>query len=168
MGFVNCVLPEAVRGATGTVVLLDKGTQVFGEIRSGLMQGQDRLFILWLSARTPDNVRVTLSSPAADELGRSGVPGAVDNHWRQILLAATAYSLIGSGPQLAAGALQGGHGNNFNVVGVGQPIQQQGENAFQREMAIPPTLVKNQGDSVTIFLARDLDLSTEYELEPNP
>jgi type IV secretion system protein VirB10 len=46
MGFVDCVLPAAVRGATGAVTLLDRGTQVMGEIRQGLFQGQDRLFIL--------------------------------------------------------------------------------------------------------------------------
>jgi type IV secretion system protein VirB10 len=165
MGFVTCVLPEAVRGATGTVALLDKGTQVMGEIRSGLMQGQDRLFILWMRARTPQNVTVALASPAADELGRSGVPGAVDSHWRQILMAAAAYSLIGSGPQLAASALQSGRGNNTNFIGLGGPVQSQGENAIQREMNIPPTLEKNQGDTVAIFVARDLDFSAVFRLE---
>ena len=82
-GFVNCVLPSEVRGATGQVILLDKGTTVFGQIRSGLRQGQDRLFILWTRARTPKNVIVALDSPAADELGRAGVPGEVNNHFWQ-------------------------------------------------------------------------------------
>lgn len=163
-GFVDCVLPAAVQGATGTVTLLDKGTQVFGEIRGGLIQGHNRLFILWLRARTPANVVIALSSPAADELGRSGVTGAVNNHWPQILLAATAYSLIGSGPQLAASALQNGRGNSYNYIGIASPMQSAGENAFQREMDRPPTLEKAQGGSVTIFMARDLDFSAVYKL----
>ena len=38
-GFVDCVLPSEVRGATGSVTLLDRGTQIFGEFRSALQQG---------------------------------------------------------------------------------------------------------------------------------
>jgi type IV secretion system protein VirB10 len=53
IGFVDCVLPSEVRSADGTVTLLDKGTQVMGQIRSGLRRGQERLFILWTRARTP-------------------------------------------------------------------------------------------------------------------
>lgn len=41
-GFVDCTVPAEVRGATGTVTLLDRGTQVFGEIKSGLREGQSR------------------------------------------------------------------------------------------------------------------------------
>ncbi|HTT80877.1 MAG TPA: TrbI/VirB10 family protein, partial [Stellaceae bacterium] len=59
-GFVKCVLPQAVRGMTGRVTLLDRGTQVLGEIRAGLVEGQDRLFILWTRAVTPNNVAIAL------------------------------------------------------------------------------------------------------------
>lgn len=68
-GFVKCVLPTSVRSMTGAVTLLDRGTQVLGQIRQGLVQGQDRLFILWTRAVTPQNVVVNLDSPAAGPLG---------------------------------------------------------------------------------------------------
>uniref|UniRef100_UPI00068FA397 TrbI/VirB10 family protein n=1 Tax=Acidiphilium angustum TaxID=523 RepID=UPI00068FA397 len=48
--FVKCILPQSVRGMTGAVTLLDRGTQVIGQIQQGLIQGQDRLFILWTRA----------------------------------------------------------------------------------------------------------------------
>ena len=161
-GFVDCVLPSEVRGATGSVTLLDRGTQIFGEIRSALQQGQDRLFILWVRARTPQNVIISLASPAADELGRAGVPGAVDNHWWSRFGAAILFSVIGAGPQIASSALQNGNGNNyFQFL---SPQQQLANTVLQAQINIPPTLEKNQGDAVSIFVARDLDFSTVYDV----
>lgn len=166
VGFVDCVLPAAVRGATGAITLLDRGTQVMGEIRSGLFQGQDRLFILWLRARTPDNVVITLASPAADELGRSGVPGAVNNHFWQRFGAAIMFSVIGAGPQIAASALQNGNGNSY--VQFLSPQQHLANTVLESQINIPPTLEKNQGDNVTIFVARDLDFSGVYDVRTAP
>jgi type IV secretion system protein VirB10 len=166
MGFVDCVLPAEVRGATGTVTLLDRGTQIFGEIRSGLRQGQDRLFILWLRARTPENVVVSLASPAADELGRAGVPGAVDNHFWQRFGAAILFSVIGYGPQVAANAVQHGSGNNY--IQFLTPQQELANTVLEAQINIPPTLEKNQGDTVSIFVARDLDFSSVYDLRAQP
>jgi type IV secretion system protein VirB10 len=158
MGFVDCVLPQAVRGAT----LLDRGTQIIGEIRSGLLLGQDRLFILWTRARTPENVVIALASPAADQLGRAGVSGAVDNHFLQRFGAAILFSVIGSGPQIASSALQHGNGNNY--LQLVAPQQQVANTILEQTLQIPPTLEKNQGDNVSIFVARDLDFSGVYDL----
>jgi type IV secretion system protein VirB10 len=166
VGFVDCVLPEEVRSATGTVTLLDRGTQIFGEIKSGLKQGQDRLFILWVRARTPQNVVIALSSPAADELGRAGVPGAIDNHFWQRFGAAILFSVVGYGPELASNALQQGSGNNY--IQFLAPQQQLANTVLQAQINIPPTLEKNQGDSVSIFVARDLDFSGVYDLRTQP
>lgn len=162
MGFVDCVLPEAVRGATGQVTLLDRGTQVMGEIRQALFQGQDRLFILWVRARTPQNAVISLGSPAADQLGRAGVSGAVNNHFWQRFGAAILFSVIDAGPQIAASALQ--HGSNNTYLQFLSPQQQLANTILENQINIPPTLEKNQGDNVTIFVARDLDFSGVYGL----
>jgi type IV secretion system protein VirB10 len=82
-GFVTCVVPIDVRGTSGNVVLLDRGTKIVGQIQAGLVQGQERVFVLWTRAETPKHVVISLNAPGADELGRSGLPGAVDNHWWQ-------------------------------------------------------------------------------------
>jgi type IV secretion system protein VirB10 len=161
-GFVDCLIPSEVRSATGTVTLFDRGTQVMGEIRTGLRQGQDRVMILWVRARTPDNVIITLDSPAADELGRAGVPGAVDNHFLQRFGAAILFSLIDYGPYLASSALQ--HGNNNSYVSFLSPQQQVANTVLENTINIPPTLEKNQGETVSIFVARDLDFSGVYDL----
>jgi type IV secretion system protein VirB10 len=164
-GFVDCVIPSEVRSATGTVTLFDRGTQIMGEIRTGLHQGQDRVMILWVRARTPDNVIITLDSPAADELGRAGVPGAVDNHFLQRFGAAVLFSLIDYGPYLASSLLQ--RGNNNSYVSFLSPQQQVANTVLENTINIPPTLEKNQGETLSIFVARDLDFSGVYDLRAN-
>ncbi len=161
-GFVTCVVPAEVRGATGTVTLLDRGTQIFGEIKSGIRQGQDRIFILWTRARTPDNVIVSLHSPAADELGAAGAPGQVDSHFWQRFGAAILFSIIEAAPQIASSALQNGSNNSYTSLY--SPSQQLAGTILNDTIHIPPTLVKNIGESVTVFVARDLDFSNVFDL----
>jgi type IV secretion system protein VirB10 len=155
-----------VRSADGTTTLLDKGTQVMGQIKSGLRRGQERLFILWTRARTPDNVTVDLASPAADELGRSGVTGWVNTHFWKMFWTAALYSLVEYGPQMATSALQNlNKGNNSVTTNTNfiSPQQQLANTILQDDLRIPPTLEKNQGDLVSIFVARDLDFSGVYD-----
>jgi type IV secretion system protein VirB10 len=164
-GYIKCVLPQDVRSTTGNVVLLDRGTTVVGEIGRGLVQGQDRVFVLWDRAETPDHAVIELSSPGTDELGRSGLPGRVNNHWWERFGSAILLSVIQGGLQtgtaLAANAGSGA-GTSFNS------FQSNGTNisdtALQATVNIPPTLEKNQGDNVAIFVARDLDFSDVYNL----
>lgn len=166
MGFVDCITAAEVRSADGSATMLDKGTQVMGQIKSGLRRGQDRLFILWVRARTPQNVTVDLASPAADELGRAGVTGAVNNHFWKMFWSAALFSLIEYGPQIATSALQNlNHGSNSVTTNTNfiSPQQQLANTILQDDLRIPPTLEKNQGDIVSIFVARDLDFSGVYD-----
>lgn len=169
MGFVDCQLPSPVMSADGTVELMPKGTQVMGQIKSGLRRGQERLFILWVRARTPDQVTVNLASPAADELGRAGVTGYVNTHFWKMFWTAALYSVIQYGPQIAASALQNVGGNNNNTTYLNPsfltPQQNLANTVLQEDLKIPPTLEKNQGDLVSIFVARDLDFSGVYDLQ---
>lgn len=163
-GFVKCVLPEAVRGTTGNVVLLDRGTMIVGEIQSGLVQGQHRAFILWDRAETPSHAIVSLASPSADEVGRSGVPGQVNNHFLQrfggaLLLTAVQGSLQAGTALAGSGGTSNAYFNTFQSNG-----QQVADTALQSSINIPPTLEKKQGETVSIFTARDIDFSDVYSL----
>ena len=115
--------------------------------------------------RTPDNVTVDLASPAADELGRAGVTGAVNNHFWKMFWTAALYSLIEYGPQLATAAIQNqNHAGINNYTTFLTPQQTLANTVLQDDLHIPPTLEKNQGDAVSIFVARDLDFSGVYDL----
>jgi type IV secretion system protein VirB10 len=144
-GFVSCIVQHDVLSASGQVILMDKGTSVVGEYNGKLNQGQNRIFVLWKRARTPSGVIVNLGSPASDSLGRSGFDGDVNTHfWNRfseailvsIVSDVTEYILKRETPSFIVG----------NVVD------------------IPPTLYKNQGELVSIFVAKDLDFSKVYRL----
>lgn len=175
-GFVDCVLPADVRSADGTVALLDKGTTVLGQIRSGLTRGQERLFILWTRARTPDNITIDLASPAADELGRAGVgcnedANCVNDHFWKMLWHSLLFSIVEYGPQIGVQALQNQNQNHNNNTQLNsylpffQPQQQLANTILEADLHIPPTLEKNQGDAVSIFVARDLHFDDVYSLQ---
>ena len=161
-GFVSCVIPRDVLGANGRVVLLERGTQVTGEYRGGLKQGQVRLHVLWSRARSPAGVVVDLASPATDPLGRAGVGGEVDNHWWERFGSALLMSVVGDGMRVLTKAGQTATGESFN--GVGQAGNQAAAIAVEQSINMPPTLHKAQGELVTIFVARDLDFSSVYRL----
>jgi type IV secretion system protein VirB10 len=125
--------------------------------------------ILWTSATVPvqtrsgvEYVEIPLDSPAADELGRAGAPGQVDNHWWARFGAALLFTVIEAVPQVAASALQ--NGNNNNYTSLYSPSQQVAGTILQDTMNIPPTLEKNQGESLAVFVARNLDFSSVYDL----
>ncbi|PBB29322.1 MULTISPECIES: type IV secretion system protein VirB10 [Mesorhizobium] len=162
-GYVKCVLPNDVRGTTNNVVLLDRGTTVIGEIQRGLQQGDTRVFVLWTRIETPDHALVSIASPGADELGRSGMPGTVDSHFRERFGGAILMSVIQGAFQAAgqyAASSGGGSGINSFQSNGGQAV----EATLRGTVNIPPTLKKNQGDAVSIFVARDLDFSDVYDL----
>jgi type IV secretion system protein VirB10 len=167
-GYVKCVLPDDVRGTTGNVVLLDRGTTVVGEIQRGILQGENRVFILWDRAETPQHVIITLASPGTDELGRSGVPGGVDTHFWQRFGGAIMLSVIqgtlqaGTAVAANSGSSTGVAINSFSSNG-----EQLSDTSLRNSINIPPTLEKNQGDNVAIFVAKDLDFSDVYSLRPN-
>lgn len=164
-GYVKCVLPQDVRSTTGDVVLLDRGTIVVGEVQQGLLNGQDRVFVTWDRAETPDHAIIEIDSEGTDELGRAGVPGGLDNHfWARygsaILLTLIDGSIqVGSSLASNQGSGTGVYLNNFQ--GSNSSIA---DTALQANINIPPTLYVNQGDNVGIFVVRDLDFSDVYKL----
>lgn len=145
------------------MVLLDRGTTVIGEIQRGLQQGDARVFVLWTRIETPDHALVSIASPGADELGRSGMPGTVDNHFWQRFGGAMLMSVI-QGAFQAAGQYAGGSGGGTGIDSFQSNGGQAVETTLRATVNIPPTLKKNQGDAVSIFVARDLDFSDVYDL----
>ncbi len=171
-GLVTCVVPIDVRGSTGNVVLLDRGTKIIGQMENGLLQGQNRVFVDWTRAETPDHVIVTLDSPGSDELGRAGLPGAVNNHFWDRFGGALMLTLVQGGLQAGTLAAAGnGSGNSTSqqaALGFVYAAQSNGQSVANTALAnsinIPPTLTKNQGDTVSLIVAHDLDFSSVYRL----
>ena len=162
-GFVACVIPQDVQGKTG-LTLLDRGTRVVGEFRGGVRQGVERLFVVWTRAETPQGVVINLDSPATDPLGRSGMDGGVDRHFWQRFGGALLLSLVDG--VIQAGIAQASK-EGTTTINTGQAQSVIAE-SLRGTINIPPTIRKNQGELVSLFVARDLDFSTVYRVQPTP
>jgi Type IV secretory pathway, VirB10 components len=160
-GFVTCVVPQDVLGKTG-LTLLDRGTKVVGEFRGGVRQGVERMFVVWTRAETPQGVVIALDSPGTDPLGRAGLDGAVDRHFWQRFGGALLLSFVDGAIQagVAAASKEG-----TTTINTGQTQSVIAE-SLRGGIDIPPTLRKNQGELVSVFVARDLDFSTVYRVQP--
>lgn len=156
-GYVTCLIGQDVYSDNGAVVLMEKGTKVLGEYRSGMRQGQKRLFVLWTRAVTPSGVAIGLASPASDALGRSGFDGAIDTHFWERFGGALLLSIVDD----AASSLSQRYDANGQIARVPSDAAAV---ALQNSINIPPTLTKAQGAQVAIFAAQDFDFSAVYGL----
>ncbi|GAA4657813.1 type IV secretion system protein VirB10 [Bartonella pachyuromydis] len=168
-GMTTCHLTRDVYSTSGRVVLLDRGSKVVGFYQSGIQQGQTRVFVQWSRIETPSGVIVNLDSPGTGPLGESGIGGWVDTHFWQRFGGAIMVSVISDlGEWVKDKVWRKGKENKENKE---QAVPQGVQNAqsivndvLQNSINIPPTLYKNQGERVNIFVARDLDFSDVYNL----
>jgi type IV secretion system protein VirB10 len=162
-GMTTCITASDTFSADGSVVLLERGTKLIGETRGQVHQGVARVFVLWTEARTPAGIVVPLDSPGTDELGRSGLPGSVNRHFWDRFGAAILISTLDGAVQAAVQSSSRGSGaviynptNSENVL----------TEVLKGTVNIPPTITKNNGERIEVFVARDVDFREVYELRP--
>jgi type IV secretion system protein VirB10 len=159
-GYVTCLIDHDVYSDNGAVVLLEKGSRVLGEYRTGLRQGQNRVFVVWTRAVTPAGLAIALASPGSDALGRAGFGGVLDTHFWDRFGAAILLSVIDGG-EAALTDRDGARGTvRIPSDAAGLAVRQGGD--------IPPTLRATQGSAVAIQVAQDLDFASVYGLHARP
>ncbi|HET9106977.1 MAG TPA: type IV secretion system protein VirB10 [Steroidobacteraceae bacterium] len=161
-GMTTCITATDTFSADGTVVLLERGTQLIGETRGEVRQGQARVFVVWTEARTPEGVVVRLDSPGTDALGRSGLAGKVNRHfWERFGAAALVSTLDGAVQSEVESSSRGGTlilnptGSEDVLTGI-----------LRSTVDIPPTIRIRNGARIQVLVARDVDFRSVYELEP--
>jgi type IV secretion system protein VirB10 len=157
-GYATCIIPRDVYSDNGRVVLMEKGTRVFGEYQGGLQRGQYRLFAMWTRAVTPRGVAIDIGSPASDSLGRAGMTGRVNRFFWERFGGALLFSVLESGGQAAASAV-GPDGSNITRVPSDSTSQ-----ILQDTQQIRPVVRINQGAEMAITVAKDFDFSQVYGL----
>lgn len=166
-GMITCFLSRDVRGASGRVILLDKGTKLTGEYHGDPKGSDARIFVLWSRAETTNGVIVELASPGTDSLGRAGMDGYVDTHFMERFGSAIMVSIIGDAATGIANR-KAVDGNNNSVSFSTTPLTtaELAVEIIKQQGNIPNTLNQHQAAHMNVYVARDLDFRGVYSLEP--
>lgn len=165
-GMTSCVVTRNIYSDTGKLLLIERGSTVSGEYQSSLKQGQARIFILWNRIKTPSGVVINLDSPGTDALGGAGVEGYVDTHFWQRFGGAMMLSLVQDFAASLANNIDHSADATITLRNTSDSSQSMAVEALKNSINIPPTLYKNQGERVGIYVARDLDFHSVYGLQP--
>ena len=167
-GFIGCQVTRNVFSDNGRVLLIERGSHMDGEYRVVTVRpGVTRIPVLWTRVRTPQGVTIDLDSPATGQLGESGLGGYVDNRWGDRLGAALMLSLVNDALKYAiAVQTSSGSGNTVLLPNTTDQGSKLAEKVLETTINIPPLLYQNQGGVVGVYVSRDLDFSSVYELKP--
>ena len=161
-GMTSCVVSRNIFSDNGKFLLLERGSTVVGEYQADIQQGQARIFVLWTRIKTPNGVVVSLESPGTDALGGAGVPGRVNTHFFARFGSALLLSLVDDAAGAAVASLSKGEGQVLNFGNTAGAAQGAAQEVIKNTISIKPTLTKNQGEVVGIYVANDLDFSEVY------
>jgi type IV secretion system protein VirB10 len=94
------------------------------------------------------------------------VGGDVDNHWWQRIGASVLLSLVEDAFAYKTAQESTSRSGNSVVLlpSTSQQTQTLAGKILDNTINIPPTLTRNQGEKVSVFVARDLDFGSVYEL----
>jgi type IV secretion system protein VirB10 len=168
-GFVECITDFPIKSMDGKVVLAERGTRITGEYSRDLAPGARSIFVLWTRGTTPAPYHVTfdLLSPGSDRLGRSGISGDVDDKFWQRYKGPLMFSLL-QDASAAAAAKASGQGATNSAVVVLPSTQNAGQSAvaelLKQSGDIKASLYRNQGETISITVARYIDFSSVYRL----
>ncbi|WP_300649047.1 type IV secretion system protein VirB10 [Hydrogenophaga sp.] len=167
-GLVGCQVQRNVFGDNGRVLLIERGSHLDGEYRiTSVRPGTVRIPVLWTRIRTPLGVTVEIDSPGTGQLGESGIDGYVDNRWGERIGAAMLLSLIDDSVKLVIqNQAQDQQANTIILPSTTNNTSKLAEKVLDSTINIPPLIYQNQGGIVGIYVARDVDFSSVYELNP--
>ncbi|MDR3178387.1 MAG: type IV secretion system protein VirB10 [Campylobacteraceae bacterium] len=170
-GNIACIITDDVYSSAGTVLLMEKGSTVQGSFKKGSMElGMERLYVIWEEIKTPKGIIIDVSSGATDELGGSGIEGWVDNHYIERFGAAIMLSMIDDALSFAMGRVRKAVDENdpyLYTQKTDEATTSMAEIVLQNTINIPPTLYKNHGDIVGIYVNKDIDFRGVYKLTRN-
>lgn len=165
-GFTICQVTKDVYSANGKVLLIERGSSVFGEQNIQMTQGKARVSILWGRIETPKNVSINLDSPATGQLGEMGVNAKVNNHFWKRFGGAIMLSVIQDAFDIGRSHLEKqSDGDTTTITNTTNTAEDMMEEVLKNTVNIPPTATINQGTVINIMVARDVDFNSIYGLQ---
>jgi type IV secretion system protein VirB10 len=158
-GYLRASVSGPVYSEDGTQILVPRGSRLIGQYKSGMLQGQSRIFVVWTRLITPAGISVQLGSAGVDSLGVAGM-GAdeINRHFWQRFGTASLLSLLGAGAANVGvnGEPQENSASSYRAA-VASSFSQSANQSLQQESMMAPTLKTYQGKPIMVFVARDLN-----------
>jgi len=157
-GMLRAIVSEPVYAEDGSKILVPPGSRLIGEYKSGMMQGQSRIFIVWNRLITPEGISVQLESKGVDNLGVAGMGAdSIDRHFWERFGTASLLSMIGVGTA-TVGVAPTDVNNSASAYrsAIANSFSQSASQSLQQDGNIAPTLTTMQGKPIMVFVARDL------------
>lgn len=167
-GFTTCQVAKDVYSANGKVLLIERGSTVFGEQNVQITQGKARVAVLWSKIETPKGVSISLDSPATGQLGEMGIGAKVNNHYGKRFGGAILLSIIQDGFSALSTHLEKDKENgdgSTTVSNTTSTAEGMAEEILKNTINIPPTATVNQGAMINIMVVRDIDFGGIYKLK---
>ena len=162
-GFILCVTTSDVYSADKKTLLVERGSQIMGEQQANIKQGEARVFALWTRIDTPEGVSINIDSPAADQMGYTGIPAFIDNHFWDRFGNAILISMIKDVSTIAVErAKKSDTSGSLNISNSQQVGNQMSTEALRNSINIPPTGTVNPATLVEVFVARDISFENIY------
>jgi type IV secretory pathway VirB10-like protein len=157
-GSLRAIVSEPTYAEDGSRILIPRGSRLIGEYKSGIQQGQSRIFIVWNRLITPEGYSLKLGSQGVDSLGRAGQGAdSVDNHFWERFGSASLLSLIGAGTA-NLGVSNNDQGNSASSYrsALANSFSQSASQSLAYDSGIATTLETWQGKPIMVFVAKDL------------
>lgn len=163
-GSIGCIVASDIYSANGQTLLIEKGSQISGSYTNAdVTDGSSRLYVIWSEIRTPNNIVIPVDSGGVDALGGAGIEGNRDNHYATRFGAAILLSVIDGTIKSLGQYVNAQIAPNAQMY---SPMQanQLANTALRQTINIKPTIYRNHGDLVGVYVNKDIDFSKVYQL----
>jgi type IV secretion system protein TrbI len=171
LGGINSDLPGQIMAqvsqnvydsATGRYLIIPQGAKLIGNYDHQIVQGQNRVLVVWHRLIYPDLSTVNLETmPGADESGYAGFKDKVKSHFWPTFRNALMLSAITAGVQLAQPKAT--HGSTYSsqqmiAAAVGMQMNNLGMQTISRNLNQPPTIQIRPGYVFNVLINKDMIL----------
>ncbi len=166
---LNSDLPGKIRGKisqdvydfSGRYVLIPQDAKLYGEYQSQIIYGQERIFATFSRIVFPDESWLDLNEmPGVDMSGYAGFGATVDNHFLDIAKNVVLGVVAGAGAQVAIGGsrTQNPTFGQLASEGAATQINSTLQQIISRQLRVQPTLKKEPGERISVFVTKDIYL----------
>lgn len=172
-GTLRAIVSRDVYAEMGDNVLIPKGSRMIGSYAATVARGQNRIAISWNRIIRPDGVSINIDSQAADQFGRSGMSGDINNRYKEIVANALLSSFLSVGTIImgelltdtdglvqtttdGGNVLNSGMASDYTLQRLGSDLANTTQELLQGAIKTNPTITVPQGTRITVFVNQDL------------